>query len=229
MGESASSAIPEPSPTSEPDRAHRADPDLDLLRRARQGEFAAFEALVTRYQRRVHGLAWRILSQRQDAEDVVQATFLSVLEHLDSFREESTVSTWLLRIATNHALKVLRKRRGLPTVPLEKATDPDDDCGGLPHPDYIARWREGPEELAQRAEVRHLLDQALAELDDKYRVVFVLRDVEGFSVRETAEALGLTEATVKVRLLRARLALRERLTRALGDEATRLFPTHDHS
>jgi RNA polymerase sigma-70 factor (ECF subfamily) len=209
-------------------RSGGADPDLDLLRRARQGDFAAFESLVTRYQQRVHGLAWRIVGQQQDAEDVVQQTFLSVLEHLDSFREESAVATWVLRIATNHALKVLRKRRGLATVPLDVPADPEED-DRLPHPEYIAGWRDGPEELAQRAEVRRLIDLALAELDDKHRIVFVLRDVEGFSVRQTAEALGLTESAVKVRLLRARLALRERLTRELGDEATRVFPSHDHA
>jgi RNA polymerase sigma-70 factor (ECF subfamily) len=202
--------------------------DLEWLRRARGGDFAAFEALVVRYQGRVFGLAWRIVGQRQDAEDVVQQTFLSALEHLDTFREEAAVATWLLRIAANHALKVLRKRRGLSTVPLEAAAEADDSDANLPHPQYIAQWRNGPEELAQRAEVRQLIEQALAELDDKYRLVFVLRDVEGFSVRQTAEALGLTEANVKVRLLRARLLLRERLTRALGDEASRVFPAHDH-
>jgi RNA polymerase sigma-70 factor (ECF subfamily) len=128
-----------------------------------------------------------------------------------------------LRIATNHALKTLRKRRGLPTTSLD-----DDRFENLPHPEYIASWRDTPEALAERAEVRHLLDEALAELDEKYRVVFVLRDVEGLSVRETAEALGLTETAVRVRLLRARLQLRERLTRSLGDEATRIIPDHSH-
>ncbi len=216
-----------PSPRRDADRSRQADPDLDLLRRARLGDFSAFEALVSRFQQRTYGLAWHILGQRQDAEDVVQQTFLSILEHLDTFREESSVATWVLRIATNHALKILRKRRGLPTVSLDVSTDRDDEAR-LPHPDYIAQWREAPEVLAQRAEVRHLLEQALAELDDKYRLVFILRDVEGLSVRETAQALGLTESAVKVRLLRARLMLRERLTQALGDEATRVFPSHDH-
>lgn len=202
--------------------------DLDLLRRARQGDFAAFEVLVGSYQRRVYALARRIVGQDQDAEDVTQQTFLSLVEHLDQFREESSVATWILRIATNHALKILRKRRGLPMVPLETAADPEDNYATLPHPDYIAQWRDDPEDLAQRAEVRQLVEQALADLDDKYRVVFVLRDIEGLSAKETAEALGLSEANVKVRLLRARLQLRERLTSALGDEATRVFPTHVH-
>jgi RNA polymerase sigma-70 factor (ECF subfamily) len=228
MSDPESTVTPGLKPVRDHDQADQTDQDLEFLRRARQGDFAAFEALVSRFQQRIYGLAWHILGQRQDAEDVVQQTFLSVLEYLESFREESSVATWILRIATNHALKILRKRRGLPTVSLETAADPDDDLAGLPHPDYIAQWRDSPEELAQRAEVRHLLHQALAELEEKYRLVFVLRDVEGISVRETAEALGLTESAVKVRLLRARLLLRERLIRVLGDEQTRVVPTHNH-
>lgn len=203
-------------------------PDLELLHCARRGDFAAFDALVGRYQHRVYGLAWRFLGQRHDAEDVTQQTFLSVLEHLDSFREEAAVSTWVLRIAANHALKVLRKRRGLPIVPLVSTEDREDSFANLPHPEFIAQWQDSPEELVQRAEVRDLIDTVLAQLDEKYRLVFVLRDIEGLSVRETAEELGLTEASVKVRLLRARLFLRERLMRALGDEATRVFSKHDH-
>ncbi len=202
--------------------------ELELLRRAQQGDFTAFEALVDRFQPRVYGLARRILGQAQDAEDVTQQTFLSLIEHIDQFRGESAVATWVLRIATNHALKVLRKRRGLPTVPLEAIADSDDSYSTLPHPEYIAQWRDNPEDLAQRAEIRQFVEQALADLDAKYRMVFVLRDIEGLSVRETAEALGLSEANVKVRLLRARLQLRERLTSALGDEATRVFPPHSH-
>lgn len=203
-----------------------ADPDLDLLRQARAGDFAAFEQLVGRFQDRVYGLAFRMLGEPHDAEDVTQQTFLSLVEHLRDFREASTVAGWVLRIAANHALKLLRKRRGLPTVPL---TDPvDEGYAGVPHPDVIAPWRDDPADLAARREVRGLIDRALAELDDKYRAVFVLRDVEGFSVKETADLLGITEANVKVRLLRARLALRERLTRVLGDEAARVVPAHRH-
>ncbi len=207
--------------------AESEDANLPLLKRAREGDFAALETLVARFQSQVFSIAVRIVGQRQDAEDVVQQTFLSLVEHLETFREESSVATWVLRIATNHSLKLLRKKRGLPTVPLE-AADPADQYATLPHPNYIARWRDNPENLARSAEVRQLLDEALADLDDKYRVVFVLRDIEGLTVHETAAALELTEANVKVRLLRARLMLRERLTHTLGDEATRVFPEHNH-
>ncbi len=100
--------------------------------------------------------------------------------------------------------------------------------GRFPTLKFIAQWRDDPAALAQQSEVKELLDNALNELDDKYRVVFVLRDVEQFSTRETAESLGISESNVKVRLLRARLKLRERLTVALGDESTRVFPDPHH-
>ena len=203
--------------------------DEQLQQQAASSDFVAFQELVSRFQSRVFRVAWRIVGQRQDAEDVTQQTFLSVMDHLSDFREESSVATWILRIATNHALKVLRKRRGLPTVSLEAPTnDEADSYATLPHPEFIAQWRDEPSRLAQQREVRQLIETALEELPEKYRVVFVLRDIEGLSVKETAEALGLSDANVKVRLLRARLDLRERLTRALGDEATRMFPSHDH-
>ncbi len=199
--------------------------DLPLLHRAQTGDYAAFEALVGRLQARVYGVAYRIVGQSQDAEDVVQQTFLSVIEHLETFRGESAVATWVLRIATNFALKVLRKRRGLPTVSLDAA----DTLAGVPHPQYVARWSEPPEALLERAELREQLDRTIAELDDRHRVVFVLRDIEGLSTRDTAEAVGISEANVKIRLLRARLQLRERLTREFGDDTTRVFPDHAHT
>jgi RNA polymerase sigma-70 factor (ECF subfamily) len=201
--------------------------NAELVRRAKSGDLNAFEELIGRHERRVYSLALRILRHQHDAEDVTQQALLSAVEHLPQFREEASFSTWLMRIATHAALKVLRKRKGLPTVSLEQATEPTDDEGALPHPEFIADWRENPATLVERSETQRLLDEALNELDEKHRLVFLLRDVEGLSVRETAEALELSEANVKVRLLRARLQLRERLTRAFGDEAKRLQP-HAH-
>ena len=201
--------------------------DEDLVRRAKAGDLGAFETLTTRHERRVYSLAWRMLRQEQDAEDVTQQTFLSVVENLDGFREEASFATWLSRIATYAALKVIRKRAGLDTLSLEAATEPQDDSDAIPHPEFIADWRQSPEQLAQQNETRRFVDEALAQLDEKHRLVFLLRDVEGMSIKETAEALGLSEANVKVRLLRARLQLRERLTRVFGDERRRLAP-HNH-
>jgi len=205
-----------------------ADPltDNELVSRAKAGEISAFEELANRYGGRVYSVARRILRHDQDAEDVTQDAFLSALEHLASFREEAAFSTWLLRIATFGALKVLRKRKGLPLVSLEEATEPNELTQEIPHPEFIADWRQSPEELVGRREVAALLETALDGLDEKYRLVFLLRDVEGFSVRETAEALQLSEANVKVRLLRARLELREHLTRKLGDPARAVKKEH---
>ena len=197
--------------------------DQMLVQAAKTGDLAAFEELINRHERRIYTLARRITGNEQDAEDVTQEAFLSALEHLSDFREESSFGTWLSRIATHAALKLIRKRKGLPTESLD-ATAED---GALPHPEYIADWRESPERLVLRNETARLIDDALAKLDEGHRLVFLLRDVEGLSVKETADALGLSEANVKVRLLRARLQLREHLTRAFGDEHTRVTP-HKH-
>jgi RNA polymerase sigma-70 factor, ECF subfamily len=210
-------------------KAAEEESDAELVRRAQAGELDAFEALAERYEERVYSLALRMLRHEQDAEDVTQQAFLSALEALKNFRGEASFSTWLLRIATHAALKVIRKRKGLETVSLEEATEPGEDYGSIPHPEYIADWRQSPEQLVHRNEVRRLLDAALGKLDEKHRLVFLLRDVEGLSVKETAEALGLSEANIKVRLLRARLQLREELTRTLGDPARQVERTvHEH-
>lgn len=203
--------------------------DLALVARAKAGELDAFEALTNRYEQRVYSLALRMLRQEQDAEDVTQQTFLSALEYLGGFRGDASFATWLLRIATHAALKVIRKRKGLDTVSLEAATEEADGYDTIPHPEYIADWRQSPDELVRKHEIQRLLDDALTKLDEKHRLVFLLRDVEGLSVKETAEALGLSEANTKVRLLRARLQLREQLTQTLGDPGRRVVRTpHDH-
>lgn len=201
--------------------------DRDLVQAAKQGDLDAFEALVTRYERRVYSLARRITGSTADAEDVTQQTFLSAMRGLSAFREQASFSTWLTSIAAHAALKIGRKRQGLPTVSLDAATERDAE-GRLPHPEFIADWTEAPDRLAQRRETRRLLDSAIAELDPGHRAVFLLRDVEGLSVKETSKALDLSEGNVKVRLLRARLQLRERLTRAFGDASRHYDPTDHH-
>jgi len=203
--------------------------DTELVRQAQSGDFAAFEELVSRHEQRVYTLTRRIVGQEQDAEDVTQQAFLSALEHLAGFRNEASFARWLTRIATHAALKVIRKRQGLPMVSLEAATEEQESYGSIPHPEYIADWRESPAELAAHSETQRLIDAGLAQLDEKHRLVFLLRDVDGMSVKETAEALQLSEANIKVRLLRARLQLREQLTRSLGNPKRRLIsPSHAH-
>jgi RNA polymerase sigma-70 factor (ECF subfamily) len=217
----------EPRPKSSPSEAGDSPADIELVRRAQAGELAAFELLVNRHERHIYSLALRILRQEQDAEDVTQTAFLSALENLAGFRGEASFATWLARIATHAALKVIRKREGLDLVSFDHAVDPAAGGEAIPHPEYIADWRQSPERLVERNETRELIEAALAELDEKHRLVFLLRDVEGFSVRETAEFIGISEVNVKVRLLRARLQLRERLTKVFGDPARRLAP-HRH-
>ena len=134
-----------PTTPSSPDDTKSAE-DLALLRRAQMGDCTAFEGLVGRLQGRVYRIAYRILGQSQDAEDVVQQTFMSLIEHIDTFRGESAVATWVLRIATNFALKILRKKRGLLTVPFEER---DESFDTVPHPKYIAQWRAAPDGLVE--------------------------------------------------------------------------------
>ena len=113
-------------------------------------------------------------------------------------------------------------------VSLEAATEASDQYDSVPRPEFIADWRQSPEQLVHQNEIQRLLDDALSRLDEKHRLVFLLRDVEGLSIRETAEALGLSETNTKVRLLRARLQLREQLTQTLGDPATRIERGQHH-
>lgn len=202
--------------------------DVILLRQAKAGDFAAFQQLITDLQPRVYGLAFRILQQAQDAEDATQQTFLALIEHIGDFREESSLATWVLKIASNSALKILRRRRSHNPISMSSLLS-GDSYADVPHPEFIAPWSKPAEQIAQQAEVQAEIDKALLELDEKYRMVFILRDIEGLSVRETAQAMELTEGTVKVRLLRARLALRERLTKKFGDALQVMTPNPNHS
>jgi RNA polymerase sigma-70 factor, ECF subfamily len=201
------------------------DADHSLVKQAKLGDFSAMESLLIKYERQVYNVAHRIVAQHQDAEEVTQQTFLSVLEHLKEFREQSQFRTWILRIATNNALALLRKRSIREAQSLDDASP--ESYKGIPRPDYIATWKEIPDQNAMRRETRRFIDDALASLDEKYRVVFVLRDIEEFSTQETADILKITPDAVKVRLLRARLMLREKLTRYFGNESTQV-PPHMH-
>ena len=187
------------------------DPDRELVERAQGGDFAAFDTLVHRHQARLYNLARRILRNDHDAQEAVQDALLNAVQALPDFRGDSPFANWLTRITANQSLKILRKRKGLIT---EAYVEEDDE--ELRRPQYIAPWADSPEHLLQLRETREHLDLALEALSESYRAIFVLRDIEGLSVEETAEALGISPANVKVRLMRARLALREELTRRFG-------------
>jgi RNA polymerase sigma-70 factor (ECF subfamily) len=183
--------------------------DLDLVLASKAGDVAAFEQLVARYHRKLLRIAQHITHNLEDAQDVVQETFLKVFQNLDSFRGDSKFSTWLFRIAVNQSLMGLRKQRTKQRAGAEFPLDSDEE-GNLPLD--FSDWRPNPEELYKTSELRELLTGALQELSPALRVVFVLHDVEGHSLRETADAVGASLPAVKTRSLRARLQLRERLT-----------------
>jgi RNA polymerase sigma-70 factor (ECF subfamily) len=194
----------------------------ELVARARGGDLAAFEALIAPHEQRLYALA-RHLVGAEEAADALQSGVLSALESFPGFRGESAFGTWLTRVVTNAALKLLRTRRSRPAVSLDALGDDAE----IPRPEFVADWREDPIRTVERRELRRVLDEAIAALPEIHRVVFVLRDVAGLSVAETAKELDISEANVKVRLLRARLALRERLTRKFGDESRRVEVPRD--
>src|SRR5437763_6307028 len=183
--------------------------ELALVRAAKAGDISAFEQLVHRYDRNVFRIAQHITQNREDAEDVVQDAFLKAYENLKNFQEQSKFYTWLVRIAVNEALMRLRRRRPERMVSLDEEVKTEEDS----MPREVADWSPNPEQLYNQAELRDILSRTIQGLPPGFRTVFVLRDVEGLSTEETAEALDLSIPAVKSRLLRARLQLRERLNR----------------
>jgi len=178
---------------------------------------------VERYSGTVYNLALRLMNDRQEAEDVLQETFISAFRALDRFEGRSQLSTWLYRIAYNAAMMRLRKHQA-PTKSLDEPRETED---GEIMPQQLVDWTAAPERLLLDQELRGMLNAALATLPETLRTVFVLRDIEGLSTAETAETLGLTQTNAKVRLHRARLALRERLTGYFAQAATDIqLPTH---
>ena len=189
-----------------------------LVMQSRDGDSTAFGELVRRYEGRIFRLAQHVTQNREDAEDVLQETFMKAYEHLDQFKGESKFYTWIVRIAVNQALMKLRRRKTDKSVSLDETIDTGEDMVVR----EIAAWGEDPEQQLSREELGGILDTAIQSLEPLYRSVFVLRDIEELSTEETAEALGLSVPAVKSRLLRARLQLREKLTRFFkrkGDDA----------
>jgi RNA polymerase sigma-70 factor, ECF subfamily len=183
--------------------------EQDLIARVQRGDRELFYELVQPYERRVFAAALAILRNEADAEDAAQEAMLKAFANIRQFRQEARFSTWLIQVTVNEALMRRRRQR---TVVMEAIDDRGDDKDEQEYtPRDFADWREIPSEALERKEVRQKLTQALATLDRKYREVFVLRDVEHMNIQETAEALGISIASVKTRLLRARLMLRDLL------------------
>lgn len=193
---------------SEPEPAE-VHPDVALVERAKSGDTAAFEQLIRQYDRQIFRTAQHITQNREDAEDITQDVFFKAFQKLDQFQGNSKFSTWLVRIAVNESLMRLRKRKTSKTVSMDQ--DVETSEGSIPRD--FAEWRPNPEQNYSQSELADILRKTIAGLPPGFRTVFTLRDIENLSTEETAEALGLSVPAVKSRLLRARLQLRERLSR----------------
>ena len=195
--------------TIQPVAGDKEHPDVALVERVRGGDVSAYDTLVRKYERRVFRIAQHITQNREDAEDVVQDAFLKAYEKLEQFQGNAKFYTWLVRIAVNESLMRLRRRRSGRMVSIDE--DVETEEGGVPRD--IADWAPDPEQNYNQAELAEILRKTIQGLPQGFRIVFVLRDVEGLSTEETAETLNLRVPAVTSRLLRARLQLRERLSR----------------
>jgi RNA polymerase sigma-70 factor, ECF subfamily len=190
-----------------------ANNDLELVHATKNGDVSAFEQLVKRYDRKLFRIAQGVTHNAEDSQDAVQEAFFKVFQNLHSFREESQFSTWIIRITVNESLMKLRKQRSTREVSLD---DSFTDRGTLPI--ELTDWAPNPEQLYWASELRAILLKALTEMRPILRIVFVIRDIEGLSIDQTAEVLSLSQAAVKARLWRARLLLRECLTKYFGEQ-----------
>lgn len=187
---------------------YASDPDLVLVEASIRGDASAFEVLVWRYSHRLLRVAQQVTRSLDDAQEAVQETFLKAFRKLCQFKRNSKFSSWLIRIALNESFLIVRKRRNFMTR--EIILESNELWSDLPL--QIPDWRPNPEQLLGQAELRQILRAALSRLRPILRVVFVLRDIEGYSIAETAEILNLNSNVVKVRHHRARLQLRETLS-----------------
>ena len=189
--------------------------EAELIRRVKNGEHDLFYQLIQPYEGRVFATAMAISRNEADAEDIAQDSILKAFRHISQFRGEAKFSTWLLQITINEAR--MRKRR-MTIRAMESINEPDEE--GDYRPREFADWREIPSESLERKEVRNALMAALNTLEEKYRSVFVMRDIQHLSIEETSKVLDITQASVKTRLLRARLMLRDLLSPGLNGHWT---------
>jgi RNA polymerase sigma-70 factor (ECF subfamily) len=202
------------------DPQRSADRDADLVEALRRQETGAIEALIALYGDRVYRLAVRITGNQHDAEEVVQDAFLSVVRKIDTFRGDSAFGSWVYRILSNGAYEKIRRRlRALDNVSLDEALPPFDENGR--HAGLISDWSSDIDDPAVQAELRAVLSSAVSELPAHYRAVTVLYDVEGLSMAEVADALGISIPAAKTRAHRARLWLRKRLSMFMASTGAR--------
>ncbi len=206
-------------PSSNPAAVPAPSDEGTLVAQAQAGDKQAFSQLVKRYERKIYRLAKNITQNDEDAEDVLQDAFLKAYEHLGGFQGQSKFYTWIVRIAVNEALMKLRKRKGDRFVSLDEPIDTGEEEVKR----EVAVWEGNPEQQYSQEELQRILNDAVEELKPDFRTVFTLRDIEELSTEETAETLGISIPAVKSRLLRARLALREKLTRQFKRKGEDVF------
>ena len=184
--------------------------DEKLIDEFKAGSMEAMEKIVARYERPLFTFGMKMCGQRQDAEDIAQDTFMSAFRYLDRFRGETKLKNWLFKIAARACLKKRRKKKAEPDrlLPLDTPADGDGNGNRYDIPD----WSNDPSDKMLNAELKEIIDTAIRSLPHKYRLVFTLRDIQGFSTQETADILELTAQSVKTRLHRARLFLREKIS-----------------
>ena len=186
--------------------------EVQLIEKAKNGEQEAFTKLVLKYNERIYNLALRLLRNKEDAEDILQETFITVLEKLHTFDGKSGFFTWLYRIATNACLMKLRKKR-------PEVSDLPDNLSEYDNYEskIFVDWSQNPLADIQNKEMKDAIDKAMEKLSDIYRTVFVLRDIENMSIKETSDIIGITEENVKIRLKRARMFLRDELSKFFSE------------
>jgi len=183
--------------------------EKDLVRKAKNGDKVSLAKLVEAYQEPIYNTALKMTKNREDAEDVLQETFVTMVEKLHQFRGDARLYTWLYRIAVNNVYKRTRTKQK------HEALDIDDPDVQHIHGSDLSEWPETTKLLGEREWIRDVLADALDELPEKYRTIFVLRDIQGLSIKETQEILNISESNVKVRLMRARNYLRDKLSTSL--------------
>jgi RNA polymerase sigma-70 factor (ECF subfamily) len=192
-----------------PNRKKIRDEDFDLIQRINSGQIDQFHELVKRYEQKLYNFSLRMCREHQDAEDMVQDTFLNVFRYLKDFRYETKFKNWLYKVAASSCIKKRRKSKFAPERELSlDEFRPNDEAEA---PDQVPAWAQMPLEKLLDAELTGAVHQGILAIPKKYRMVIVLRDIEGFSTAETAQILNLSPANVKVRLHRARLFLRDKL------------------
>jgi RNA polymerase sigma-70 factor, ECF subfamily len=201
--------MPTPTPPETPETP--ALTDEELVERARKKDFGAFEQLLDRYEDKIFRLAYRFVRNESEAKEVLQDTFLSIWRKLDTFKGDAQFGSWLYRVAANTALMRLRAQRRHPEVSTEELpVGYLDNYGQVPPAGE--NWARRPDDELQSDELRRHIQSAVDALPEIYRTVFLLRDVEGLSTEETGEILSISVPTVKTRLHRARIALRDTIT-----------------